>query len=165
LINEYIPHGNVRLIDENGENVGIVSRDVALQRAVKANLDLVCVAPEAKPIVVKILDYSRYRYEQQKRLKEIKKNQKIVQLKEVQLSPTIGIHDFNTKLKNAKRFIADGNKVKVTMRLYGRMMSRQELGLEVINNFILEMEEIATLESSAKMEGRTLIAILNPKKE
>jgi translation initiation factor IF-3 len=111
------------------------------------------------------LDYSRYRYEQQKRLKEIKKNQKIVQLKEVQLSPTIGIHDFNTKLKNAKRFIADGNKVKVTMRLYGRMMSRQELGLEVINNFILEMEEIATLESSAKMEGRTLIAILNPKKE
>ncbi len=111
------------------------------------------------------MDYSRYRYEQQKRLKEIKKNQKIVQLKEVQLSPTIGIHDFNTKLKNAKRFIADGNKVKVTMRLYGRMMSRQELGLEVINNFILEMEEIATLESSAKMEGRTLIAILNPKKE
>ncbi len=111
------------------------------------------------------MDYSRYRYEQQKRLKEIKKNQKIVQLKEVQLSPTIGIHDFNTKLKNAKRFIADGNKVKVTMRLYGRMMSRQELGLEVINNFILEMEEIATVESSAKMEGRTLIAILNPKKE
>ena len=98
------------------------------------------------------MDYSRYRYEQQKRLKEIKKNQKIVQLKEVQLSPTIGIHDFNTKLKNAKRFIADGNKVKVTMRLYGRMMSRQELGLEVINNFILEMEEIATLEYSDNME-------------
>lgn len=95
----------------------------------------------------------------------MKKNQKIVLLKEVQLSPTIGIHDFNTKLKNAKRFIADGNKVKVTMRLYGRMMSRQELGLEVVNNFILEMEDVASVESSAKMEGRTLIAILSPKKE
>ena len=127
LVNEDIPKGNVLLIDENGNNQGVMTRDKALKMAYDAGLDLVVVAAQSDPLVAKIMDYSKYRFDQQKRLKEIRRNQVVVNLKVIRLSPTIDVHDFNTKLKHAQRFIKDGDKVKLSIRFYGRMLHIRKL--------------------------------------
>lgn len=162
LVNEYIPQGKIRLVDENGENVGIVERDFALNKAYEAGLDLVCVAPNANPKVARIMDYSKYRFDQQKKLKEFRKNQKVVQIKEVQLSYNIGEHDFNFKLRNARRFIENGDKVKITMRFRGRMMQYKDAGKEVIYKFAQELSDIAKVNTKLKDEGRNILMILEP---
>lgn len=162
LINEDIPNTNVLLIDHNGNNLGIMPRDKALNIAYNAQLDLVVVAAASDPLVAKIMDYSKYRYDQQKRAKEMKKNQVVVQLKEIRLSPTIDIHDFNTKLKHAQRFISNGDKVKLSIRFYGRMLAHIDKGQEAMEKFITELDDSVIVESKPKMEGRNMIAILAP---
>lgn len=121
------------------------------------------VSPDSKPMVAKILDYSKYRYDQQKKLKEMKKNQKIVELKEIRLSPTIDKHDFETKLKNAQKFLNGGDKVKVSLRFRGRMITHKDIGLQQVNKFIQSLENIV-IEAAPKLEGNTLIGIVAPKK-
>lgn len=162
LVNEDIPKGNVLLIDENGNNQGVMTRDKALKMAYDAGLDLVVVAAQSDPLVAKIMDYSKYRFDQQKRLKENRRNQVVVNLKEIRLSPTIDVHDFNTKLKHAQRFIKDGDKVKLSIRFYGRMLAHTDIGMETMEKFIAELGDTITVESKPKMEGRNMIAILAP---
>ena len=133
LVNYDIRFPNVLVIGPDGESLGVMPRLRALQLAETYNLDLLCVAREAKVPVCKILDYGKYRFQAQKKAKEAKKNQKVIEIKEVQLSPTIGMHDLETKLKHALRFLEDGNKVKITMRFKGRQLSHVEVGENVIN--------------------------------
>lgn len=145
--------------------MGVVSKQEALEMAENANLDLVLVAPNAKPPVARIMDYGKYRYEQQKKEKEARKNQKVVSVKEVRLSPVIDEHDFNTKLRNARKFIEKGDKVKASIRFKGRAITHKEIGREVLDRLIEETEDIASVESRAKMEGRSMFIMLAPKKE
>ncbi len=161
-VNESIRAREVRLIDSNGEQLGVKSRDEALKIAQARNLDLVLVAPNAKPPVCRIMDYGKYRYEQQKKEKEARKKQKVINVKEVRFSPGIGDHDFNTKLRNARRFIKNGDKVKASVRFRGRAITHKELGQEVLDRLAEETKDIATVESKAKMEGRHMFMILAP---
>lgn len=162
LVNENIPHGNLLVIDENGGKVGIISRREALAMATVKELDLVVVSPDSKPMVAKFMDYSKYRYEQQKKLRELKKNQHFVELKEIRLSPTIDKHDLDTKLKHALKFLLKGDKVKLSIRFYGRMITHIEVGRQVMYSFIEAVGDKAIIESRPKMDGRSLIAILAP---
>ncbi|WP_217587082.1 translation initiation factor IF-3 [Lentibacillus saliphilus] len=161
-VNEKIRAREVRLIDSNGDQLGVKSRQDALEIATKRNLDLVLVAPNAKPPVCRIMDYGKYRYEQQKKEKEARKNQKIIQVKEVRFTPGIGDHDFNTKLKNARKFLEKGDKVKAAVRFRGRMITHKELGREVLDRLAEEVKDIATVESRPKMEGRNMFIMLAP---
>lgn len=162
LVNESIPYGDLLVIDENGAKVGIISRREALAMAAQKELDVVVVSPDSKPMVAKFMDYSKYRFEQQKKLKEIKKNQHIVELKEIRLSPTIDKHDLETKLKHAIKFLEKGDKVKLSIRFYGRMITHSEVGRQVMMSFIEAVGSKAIIESKPKMDGRSLIAILAP---
>lgn len=162
LVNESIPYGDLLVIDENGGKVGIISRREALAMAAQKELDVVVVSPDSKPMVAKFMDYSKYRFEQQKKLKEIKKNQHIVELKEIRLSPTIDKHDLETKLKHAIKFLEKGDKVKLSIRFYGRMITHSEVGRQVMMSFIEAVGSKAIIESKPKMDGRSLIAILAP---
>lgn len=153
------------VITDTGEKLGVLSRNAALNAAYDKNLDLVLVSPDSNPAVAKMMDYSRYRFEQQKKLKEMKRNQKVIVLQEIQLSPTIEKHDFDTKAKKAQTILAKGNKVKISMRLYGRMMSRQELGRQVIQRFVETLQEVSSCETPVKLDGKTLFAIIAPKTE
>lgn len=139
-----------------------MKRDKAMALSEEKDLDLVVVAPNAKIMVAKMMDYSKYRYEQQKRLREMKKNQQVVDVKEIRLSPTIGDHDFNTKLNHAKKFISKGDKVKITLRFRGRMITHKDIGGEVVQRFIDELGELIIVESKPKMEGQQMIAIVAP---
>ena len=150
------------MIDDQGNNLGKIPRNKALDIANDKGLDLVVVAPEAKLMVAKMMDYSKYRYEQQRRAREMKKNRQTVDIKEIRLSPTIGDHDFTTKLNNAKKFIAKGNKVKVTLRFRGRMITHSELGGQVVNKFIEELGDLVVIETKPKLEGYQMIAVLAP---
>ena len=141
-----------------------MSSKEAYQQAVQADLDLVCVAPNANPPVCKLLNYGKYRYEQQKKAKESKKNQHIVEVKEIQLTPQIGAHDMETKARAAMKFLSEGNKVKVGVRFRGRQMTHIEVGQEVMDNFIALLAEVAVVEKPAAMEGKWMYAILAPKK-
>lgn len=161
-VNESIRAREVRLIDANGDQLGVKSRDEALEIAATRNLDLVLVAPGAKPPVCRIMDYGKYRYEQQKKEKEARKKQRVINVKEVRLSPGIGDHDFNTKLRNARKFIENGDKVKASVRFRGRAITHKELGQEVLNRLAEEVKDIATVESKAKMEGRQMFMMLAP---
>ncbi|MFD2046283.1 translation initiation factor IF-3 [Ornithinibacillus salinisoli] len=161
-VNEKIRAKEVRLIDSNGDQLGVKSRQEALEIATTRNLDLVLVAPNAKPPVCRIMNYGKYRYEQQKKEKEARKNQKIINVKEVRFTPGIGEHDFNTKLKNARKFLEKGDKVKATVRFRGRAITHKELGKEVLDRFSEEVKDIATIESKAKMEGRNMFMMLAP---
>ena len=134
----------------------------ALEITYAKELDLVVVAPDAKMIVAKMMDYSKYRYEQQRKLRDMKKNRNVVEIKEIRLSPVIGDHDLNTKLNHAKRFISKGDKVKVSMRFRGRMITHSDLGKEVMQRFIDELGELVVIESKPKLEGYQLIAVLAP---
>lgn len=140
-----------------------MSSKEAYQQAVQADLDLVCVAPNANPPVCKLLNYGKYRYEQQKKAKESKKNQHTVEIKEIQLTPQIGQHDIDTKAKAARRFLEDGNKVKVGVRYRGRQLSHAEIGEEVMNKFIASLEDVSSVERAPFMEGKWLNAVLASK--
>ncbi|GEL76827.1 translation initiation factor IF-3 [Tenuibacillus multivorans] len=164
-VNESIRAKEVRLIDVNGEQLGIKSRQEALEMAERANLDLVLVAPNAKPPVCRIMDYGKYRFEQQKKEKEQRKKQKVINIKEVRLTPAIEDHDFNTKLRNAHKFLKKGDKVKVSVRFRGRAITHKELGREVLERFAKECEELGTLETKPKMEGRNMFMMLAPMAE
>ncbi len=149
-------------IDDEGNKIGVISRAEAMRYADEKELDLVVVSPNSNPMVAKLMDYSKYRYEQQRKLREMKKTQKVVELKEIRLSPTIDKHDFDTKLRNAKKFLEKGNKVKLSIRFRGRMITHRDVGLEVVNKFIDALGEEITVEAKPKMEGRSLIAVVAP---
>lgn len=151
------------LITEKGEKLGIVSKEKALSVATEHELDLVVVSgANAKPLVCKLMDYSKYRYEQQRKLREMKKNQRTADLKEIRLSPTIDKHDFDTKLRHALRFLEKGDKVKISIRFYGRMITHRDVGEQVIKKFIEAVGEHATVETRPKMDGRNMIAVIAP---
>ncbi|MFA5471324.1 MAG: translation initiation factor IF-3 [Acholeplasmataceae bacterium] len=162
LVNESIPNVNLLFIDDEGVNHGVIPKKDALKIAQEKELDLVVVSPDSKPMVAKLMDYSKYRYDQQRKLREMKKNQRVVEVKEIRLSPTIDKHDFDTKLKHALKFLQKGDKVKITIRFFGRMITHQEVGREVITKFIQSVGENATVESYPKMDGRNMIAIIAP---
>ncbi|EDW20838.1 translation initiation factor IF-3 [Bacillus pumilus] len=153
------------MIGQNGDQLGIKTRQEALEIATKANLDLVLVAANAKPPVCRIMDYGKFRFEQQKKDKEARKNQKIISLKEVRLSPTIDEHDFNTKLRNAIKFLEKGDKVKASIRFKGRAITHKEIGQRVLDRFSEACAEVATVETKPKMDGRSMFLMLAPKVE
>ncbi len=164
-INEGIRDREVRVIDADGSQLGIMSARDALRRAEEKNLDLVKIAPQAQPPVCKILDYGKYRFEMQKRDKEAKKNQKIVDIKEIRLSLNIDTNDtndFNTKVNQAAKFLSKGDKVKVSIRFRGREMAHTDLGLEVHKRFAAALEGSAVVEKQPKLEGRSMQMFLAP---
>ena len=165
LVNERVRFKEVLVIDQNGDQLGVKSSREALDIAYDANLDLVCVAPNAKPPVCRIMDFGKYRFEQQKKAREMKKNSKVVTLKETQLSVTIDTHDKNVKLKRTLKWLEEGNKVKVAIRFRGRQLAHVDLGKKVIDDFVAECAEVGQIEKPAKLEGRTLTAIIAPKKK
>ncbi|AXI40303.1 translation initiation factor IF-3 [Bacillaceae bacterium ZC4] len=165
LVNEGIRAREVRLVDQNGNQLGIKSRQEALDIAANANLDLVLVAPNAKPPVARIMDYGKYRFEQQKKEKEARKKQKVINVKEVRLSPTIEEHDFNTKLRNARKFLEKGDKVKASIRFKGRAITHKEIGQRVLERFSEACADISSVETKPKMDGRSMFLVLAPKNE
>ncbi|CUX49028.1 Translation initiation factor IF-3 [Clostridium sp. C105KSO13] len=152
------------MVSEDGEQLGIMSSREALKKAMEAELDLVKIAPMAKPPVCKIIDYGKYRYEQARKEKEAKKKQKTVELKEVRLSPNIDTNDLNTKVNNAKKFIMKGNKVKVTLRFRGREMAHVYQSKHILDDFAAQLEDIASIEKPAKLEGRNMSMVLTEKR-
>ncbi len=162
-INEEIRDKELRIISSDGQQLGIMSAKDALNLAEQKNLDLVKIAPQSNPPVCKIMDYGKYRFEQAKREKEARKNQHIVDIKEVRLSLNIDTHDFNTKLNNALKFIAHGDKVKVSIRFRGREMGHPEIGLDTMKRFADACSETAVVEKPAKLEGRNMLMFLAPK--
>jgi translation initiation factor IF-3 len=162
-VNKEIASVQVRLIDEEGENVGVVATAMALERALEAGLDLVEISPGADPPVAKILDYGRFKYEDQKKKNEARKKQKVIEVKEIKMRPNIDQHDYDVKLRSINRFIGDGDKVKVTLRFRGREMVHQELGLKVLNRVREQIDEIAKVEQFPRMEGRQMIMIVAPR--
>ncbi len=162
-INDEIRVREVRVTSATGEQLGIMLTRDALAQAEEQHLDLVEVAPKAKPPVCRIMDFGRYRYEQQKRDKEAKKKQKVITIKEVKLRPNIEQHDFDVKLKNALRFLEEGNKVKVTIMFRGRELSHQDLGRAVLQKVAVELKDLVTIERDPKLEGKNMIMILAPK--
>ena len=162
-LNEDIRDKEIRVIDTTGEQLGIMSPRDALARAYDQGLDLVKISPNATPPVCKIMDYGKFRFEQLKKEKEAKKNQKVVEIKEIRMSPSIDTNDFNTKVKSAVKFLNDGNRVKVTVRFRGREMAHTSLGQELLAKFGTECSEIATIAKDAKLEGRNMSMFLSPK--
>lgn len=162
-INEEIRDKEVRVVSDDDGVLGIMSAEEALKIAEERNLDLVKIAPQAKPPVCKIMDYGKYRFEQSKREKEAKKNQRVIEIKEIRLSLNIDTHDFETKVNHAKKFLENGNKVKVSIRFKGREMARPENGLVTMSKFSEACQEFSTVEKPAKLEGRSMLMFLVPK--
>jgi len=162
-MNEDIRVREVRLIDENGDNVGVVPIAEALARAVAAGLDLVEISPDARPPVTKVLDYGKFKYQEQKKAAEARKRQKIVEIKEIKMRPSIDDHDYDVKMRSMKRFFDDGDKVKVTLRFRGRELSHQELGWQVLQRVKADTEPVAKVESEPRMEGRQMVMVLAPR--
>lgn len=162
-INEEIRDKEVRLISDEGEQLGIMSAAEALKLAEERNLDLVKIAPMAKPPVCKIMDYGKFRFEKAKKEKEAKKNQKIIETKEIRLSLNIDTHDFDTKVNHAKKFIAEGDKLKVSIRFRGREMAHPELGLTIMQRAAEALADVANVEKAAKLEGRQMLMFMAPK--
>ena len=160
-INEEIRDKEVRLVSDTGEQLGIMSAREALERAMDANLDLVKISPTANPPVCKLMDYGKYRFEQTKRDKEAKKNQRIVEIKEVRMSPGIDVNDFNVKVRNAQRFLADGNRVKVAVRFRGREMAHTDIGKRLLEKFAADCAEVATMDKEPKLDGRHMTMFLS----
>ena len=165
LVNELVRFPTVLLIGPSGEQLGTMSSREAQLKANEYDLDLLCVAPNAQPPVCKIINYGKYRFEQQKKAKEAKKNQHVVEIKEIQLTPQIGAHDMETKGRAAIKFLQDGNKVKVGVRFRGRQMTHLEVGQEVMDKFIASLSDYCTIEKPSSMDGRWMIAILAPKRK
>lgn len=164
MINERIRDREVRLVSESGEQLGIMSSREALRLAREADLDLVKIAPNAKPPVCKIIDYGKYRYELARKEKEAKKKQKTMEVKEVRLSPNIDTNDLNTKANQARKFITKGDKVKVTLRFRGREMAHVNYSKQILDSFYEKLEDIAVIDKNAKMEGRSMVMFLSQKR-
>lgn len=164
MINEQIRDKEVRVIGEDGEQLGIMSAKEAMKLAQEADLDLVKIAPTAKPPVCKIIDYGKYRYEQARKEKEAKKKQKTVDVKEVRLSPNIDTNDLNTKVNSAKKFIQKGDKVKVTLRFRGREMAHMQTSKHILDDFADMLKDVASVEKPAKLEGRSISMVLTEKR-
>ncbi len=164
MINEEIRAKEVRVIDTDGAQLGIMAVKEALRLAQEKNMDLINIAPQATPPVCKILDYGKYHFEQTKREKEAKKKQKVIEIKEVRLSPNIDDHDMETKAKMAAKFLSGGDKVKVGVRFRGREMTRTEIGKKVLEKFVEMTADVAVVEKEPKMEGRSMVMFLMPKR-
>lgn len=164
MINEQIRDREVRVIGEDGQQLGIMSAKEAMKLAQEAELDLVKIAPTAKPPVCKIIDYGKYRYELARKEKEARKKQKVVELKEVRLSPNIDANDLNTKINAARKFITKGNKVKITLRFRGREMAHMQSSKHILDDIAKELEEVAVVEKAPKVEGRAISMVLAEKK-
>lgn len=162
-MNESIHAARVRLIGKDGEMIGVVSRQEGLAQAFAAGLDLVEISPNADPPVCKILDYGKYKYELQKKRNEAKKKQKVIEVKEIQMRPVIDDNDFVIKCKAIKRFLEEGNKVKVTMRFRGREVSHYEIGAKILDRVKEDFDEVAKVEQLSKLEGRQMVMVLAPK--
>ena len=162
-LNEDIRDSEIRLIGSTGEQLGIMSAAQAQRIADEQGLDLVKISPQATPPVCKLMDYGKFRFEQGKREKEAKKNQHVVEIKEIRMSPGIDVGDFNTKLKNAQKFLADGNRVKVSVRSRGREMAHTDIGKDLLVRFAEQCAEVATLDKEPKLEGRSMSIFLSPK--
>ena len=162
-INEEIGVMRVRLVDERGNMVGVVGRTEALQMAASAGLDLVEIAPNADPPVCKILDYGKFKYEEQKKKNEARKKQKIIEVKEIKLRPSIDDHDYQVKMRSMNKFIEEGDKVKVTMRFRGRELAHQDLGMNVLMRVSDDLEGIAKVEQMPRMEGRQMTMVVAPR--
>lgn len=159
-INEGIRAAEVRLISDNGDQLGVLPLEDAMNKALDQGLDLVMMSPGAKPPVCKIMDYGKYRFEQSKREKEARKKQNVIEIKEVRLSPSIEEHDINVRVKNARKFLKQGNKVKVSIRFKGRQMAHTKLGFDVMNNFAKRLEDECVVETRPKLEGRNMMMML-----
>ncbi|WP_305123150.1 MULTISPECIES: translation initiation factor IF-3 [Acetobacterales] len=162
-VNEEIRVPQVRLIDQDGEMIGVMSAREALLRAYEVGMDLLEISPNAVPPVCKILDYGKYKYEQQKKANEARKKQKIVEIKEIKVRPNIDDHDYEVKMRAAKSFIEEGDKVKVTLRFRGREMAHQDLGVKVLERIRTELAELAKVEQMPRLENRQMIMVLAPK--
>ncbi len=165
ILNEDIRAKEVMVISDTGEQIGLKSRSEAIDLAYSRDLDLVLVAPNAKPPVAKFMDYNKYRYEQQKKAREAKKKQNVMQLKELRLSPKIEKHDFDTKIKKGRKFLEDGDKLKLSIRFRGREMAHTNRGRDVMMDFAKKCNDIGQIESHPKQDGRTMVMTLTPKKE
>ena len=164
MINEQIRDKEVRVISEDGEQLGVMSAKDALKMAREAELDLVKIAPTAKPPVCKIIDYGKYKYEQTRKEKEAKKKQKVTEVKEIRLSPNIDVNDLNTKANQARKFLSKGDKVKVALRFRGREMAHMGLSKQILDDFYSRVEDVAVIEKPAKLEGRNMIMFLGEKR-
>ncbi len=162
-VNELIDSQTVRVIDSDGEMIGVVSAEEGLQLAYEAGLDLVEVSPNADPPVCKILDYGKFKYEQQKKRNEARKKQRIIEVKEIKMRPGIDEHDYQVKMRSMRRFLDDGDKVKVTIRFRGREMAHQELGMKVLDRVCDDLEELVKVEIVPQTEGRLMTMVLAPK--
>ena len=154
----------IRLIDQDGENAGVVSPAAAIEMAEEVGLDLVEISPGASPPVCKIMDFGKYKYEQQKKAVEAKKKQKIIEIKEVKFRPNIDTHDYDVKMRSVTKFLGEGDKVKVTLRFRGREMAHQERGRELLTKIAGDIEEIGKIEAMPKMEGRQMIMVVAPQR-
>ena len=164
MINEQIRDREIRLIGEDGEQLGIMSARDAMKLAREANLDLVKIAPTAKPPVCKIIDYGKYRYEQARREKEARKKQKTIEVKEIRLSPNIDTNDLNTKVNQARKFVSGGNKVKVAVRFRGRELAHTAVGKTILEDFAQKLSDIAVIDKPAKLEGKSMVMLLVEKR-
>ena len=164
IINEQIRDREIRLIGEDGEQLGIMSARDAMKLAREANLDLVKIAPTAKPPVCKIIDYGKYRYEQARREKEARKKQKTIEVKEIRLSPNIDTNDLNTKVNQARKFVSGGNKVKVAVRFRGRELAHTAVGKTILEDFAQKLSDIAVIDKPAKLEGKSMVMFLVEKR-
>ncbi|MFQ5618605.1 MAG: translation initiation factor IF-3 [Rhodospirillales bacterium] len=162
-VNDLITAPTIRLVDADGEMVGVLSAEEGLQMAIDAGLDLVEVSPNADPPVCKILDYGKFKYEEQKKRNEARKKQKIIEVKEIKMRPGIDEHDYQVKMRSMKRFLGDGDKVKVTVRFRGREMAHQELGMRVLDRVCEDLEEMVKVEIVPQMEGRLMTMVLAPR--
>ena len=162
-VNDEITAMSIRLVDERGQMAGVVSLREALEKAAEAGLDLVEIAPTASPPVCKILDYGKFKYEEQKKKNEARKKQKVIEIKEIKLRPTIDDNDYNIKMKAMQRFLQEGDKVKVTLRFRGRELAHQELGMAVLVRVRDDLDEVAKVEQMPKMEGRQMVMVVAPK--
>ena len=163
LINEEIQVPEVRLISESGEQLGIMSSEAALAAAEEQEMDLVMISPQAKPPVCKIMDYGKFRFEQAKKEKEARKNQHVIEIKEIRMSPSIGDNDFLTKLKNGQKFLQEGDRLKVTIRFRGREMAHTNIGEQLLKDFAAKCADVATMDKNPKLEGRNMSMFLSPK--
>ena len=164
MINEQIRDREIRLIGEDGEQLGIMSARDAMKLAREANLDLVKIAPTAKPPVCKIIDYGKYRYEQARREKEARKKQKTIEVKEIRLSPNIDTNDLNTKVNQARKFVSGGNKVKVAVLFRGRELAHTAVGKTILEDFAQKLSDIAVIDKPAKLEGKSMVMFLVEKR-
>jgi translation initiation factor IF-3 len=162
-INDQIRAREVRLIDETGQNVGVIAKFDAIARAEAASLDLVEISPDAEPPVCKIMDFGKYKYQEQKKAAEARKNQKIVEIKEIKMRPGIDDHDYDVKMRAIKRFFEEGDKVKITLRFRGREMAHSQLGMEVLVRVKADTEQIAKVESEPRFEGKQMVMVLSPR--